>query len=80
MNAAIYVPIVKAKRNDIASLGDVDPSKQQVIRPLLELAEYGSMDCDAILRTFLKRLSLFTWPLTPYVDLYSFLPSVVFHM
>lgn len=75
MNAAIYVPIVKAKRNDIASLGDVDPSKRNAIRPLLELAEYGSSDSDAVLRALLAKLVQFKWPVAPYVDLYSFLPD-----
>ena len=42
MKNAIYVPIVKAKGNDMASLADVDPSNRQEIRPLLELAEYDS--------------------------------------
>lgn len=75
MNSVIYVPIVKAKRNDIASLSDVTPSNRRAIRPLLELAEYNSADCDRILGTFLTRLARFAWPHAPYVDLYSFLPE-----
>src|SRR5205085_1703760 len=77
MSAVVYVPIVKAKRNDIASLSDVIPSNRRAIRPLLELAEYGSTDCDAILRGLLNRLSQFQWPHPPYIDLYSFLPHAL---
>ena len=75
MSSVVYVPIVKAKRNDIAALADVSQSNRQSIRPLLELAEYNSTDCDKILGAFLNRLARFTWPNAPYVDLYSFLPS-----
>ena len=74
MGGVIYVPIVKAKRHDMASLGDVLPSSRPAIRPLLELAEYASTDNDAVLRGLLKRLSQFQWPHPPYMDLYSFLP------
>jgi T4 beta protein len=75
MDAPIYVPVVKAKRNDIASLDGVVPSNRLAIRPLLELAEYGSTDCDKILGALVTRLARFTWPNAPYVDLYSFLPD-----
>jgi len=75
MDAPIYVPVVKAKRNDIASLGGVVPANRPAIRPLLELAEYSSSDCDQILGALVTRLARFTWPHAPYVDLYSFLPD-----
>jgi len=74
MSAIVYVPIVKAKRNDISSLSDVFPPNRGAIRPLLELAEYGNTDADAVLRGLLIRLSQFQWPHSPYLDLYSFLP------
>src|SRR5687767_7731064 len=74
MGSVVYVPIVKAKRNDLASLNDVFPTNRRAIRPLLELAEYGSTDSDAILRGLLRRLIAFEWPHPPYLDLYSFLP------
>jgi len=77
MNAVVYVPIVKAKSNDIAALGDVNPSKRRDIRPLLELAEYDATDNDAILRSFVKRLIRVKWPHPPYVDLYSFMPNAI---
>jgi hypothetical protein len=75
MDAPIYVPVVKAKRNDIASLGGVAPANRPAIRPLLELAEYSSSDYDQILGALVTRLARFTWPHAPYVDLYSFLPD-----
>ncbi len=77
MEQPIYVPVVKAKKNDLDALRDVAKSKRGGIRPLLELAEYGSTDNDAILNSFIRRLSAFNWPLAPYVDLYSFLPDAL---
>ncbi len=58
MDAPIYVPVVKAKRNDIASLGGVVPANRPAIRPLLELAEYSSSDCDQILGALVTRLAV----------------------
>ena len=77
MEQPVYVPIVKAKKNDIGALRDVAESKRSNIRPLLELAEYGSTDNDAILNRFVGRLSALNWPHAPYVDLYSFLPEAL---
>jgi hypothetical protein len=77
MAAPIYVPVVKAKRNDMASLRDVAESKKSEIRPLLELAEYGSTEHDKIIAGCVTRLAQFSWPIAPYVDLYSLLPNAV---
>jgi hypothetical protein len=77
MEQPMYVPIVKAKKNDLDALRDVSNDNRAVVRPLLELAEYGSSDNDAILNRFIGRLSAFDWPLAPYVDLYSFLPNAL---
>lgn len=73
----IYVPVVKAKRNDMASLSDIPLVDQSDIRPLLELAEYGSMEYDRIVETFASRLAAFSWPIPPYVDLYSLRPDAL---
>jgi hypothetical protein len=75
MEQPSYVPIVKAKRNDLNALRDVPSSKRDGIRPLLELAEYESTDHDETLSEFTNRLAAFTWPHAPYIDLYSFLPD-----
>jgi len=75
MASTIYVPVVKAKRNDLASLSNVIPSNRVGIRPLLELAEYDSTGNDTILEACLSRLERFSWPTAPYVDFYSFLPN-----
>jgi hypothetical protein len=75
MEQPIYVPIVKAKKNDLDALRNVPRTNRGGVRPLLELAEYESTDNDAILNKFVARLSAFDWPIAPYVDLYSFMPD-----
>lgn len=75
MSTPIYVPVVKAKKNDIHALSDIHASNRPGIRPLLELAEYDSSDNDRTLETLARRLGEFSWPIAPYVDLYSFRPD-----
>lgn len=77
MNEITYVSIVKAKANDIAALTQLDASTRQIVRPLLELAEYEATDNDATLSKFIKHITPLRFPHLPYVDLYSFMPDAI---
>jgi Beta protein len=72
----IYIPIIKAKKNDLLAFTNSSKELQELMKPLIELPPTPSKETtNSHLEKFLLRLDKFDKNLKMFVDFYGFLPG-----